>query len=183
MRGEETRKKASVAKTIIKVASIIVTFILGFSIAIWGMQGTNKSTNNENRTEQTSTDKKAKKQSSTTKKGQDTNISVTIQSPDTSKGKKAESEQKPDTRKQDAGEMDEYYRKYHLNPQPEDDPMISDDDPNWEGSHYSDEEANEKEPRREIEYNGDDDEMNSESTYSISTETTDTIETKHGNNE
>lgn len=164
MRSEE--KKKARGKKVITTIIIIITFIAGFAIGILGMQGPNKSTNNENRTEQTSTHKKAKKQSSATKKEQDTNISVTIQSPDTSKGKKAESEQKPDTRKQDAGEMDAYYKENHLNPQPEE------DDSNWAGSHYSEEDPNENSESHSKYHVVEGDEMDSQSTYSISTPVT-----------
>lgn len=136
----------------LKVLKIIIilaiTFLAGIVVTFCQKQSKPVVTD-ENRTTQITSSKPKKHKKAETKKenGKDTKVSITINTP-------ADETNSKDKKTVDNNGLTpaeaEYYKKYHLNPQPENEPLLDDD--HYMGEFYSDD--SESQP----EYNTDNDE-------------------------
>lgn len=139
------RRKALKALKIIIILAI--TFLAGIIVTFCQKQSKPVVTD-ENRTTKTTSSKPKKHKKAEVKKenGKDTKVSVTINEPVDETNSK---DKKPVDDNGLTPEEAEYYKKYHLNPQPENDQLLDDD--HYMGEFYSDD--SESEP----EYNVDND--------------------------
>lgn len=138
-------KRANGLKLLRVIIILAITFLLGIIVTFCQKQS-NPVVKDENVTTQTTSSKPKKHKKAEVKKenGKETKVSVTINTPTdetNSKDKKT-----VDDNGLTPAEA-EYYKKYHLNPQPEKDPLLDDD--HYMGEFYSDD--------SEPEYNTDND--------------------------
>ena len=146
-RSKHMAKRANGLKLLRVIIILAITFLLGIIVTFCQKQS-NPVVKDENVTTQTTSDKPKKHKKAEVKKenGKETKVSVTINTPDD------ETNSKDKKTVDDNGltpAESEYYKKYHLNPQPEKDPLLDDD--HYMGEFYSDD--SESEP----EYNTDND--------------------------
>lgn len=148
MRRSKHMAKKAKGLNILKIIIILaITFLAGIIVTFCQKQSKPVVTD-ENRTTQTTSSKPKTHKKAETKKenGKDTKVSVAINAPadeTNSQDKKAVNENGLTPAEE------EYYKKYHLNPQPENDPLLGDD--HYMGEFYTDD--SESEP----EYNTDND--------------------------
>lgn len=140
-------KRANGLKLLRVIIILAITFLLGIIVTFCQKQS-NPVVKDENVTTQTTSSKPKKHKKAEVKKenGKETKVSVTINTP------AVETNSKDKKTVDDNGLMPaeaEYYKKYHLNPQPEKDPLLDAD--HYMGEFYSDD--SESEP----EYNADND--------------------------
>lgn len=134
-RSKHMAKRAKGLKILQIVIILAITFLSGIIVTFCQKQS-NPVVKDENRTMQTTSSKpkKHKKAEPKKEKSQDTKVSVTINTPadeNNSKDKKVVDENGLTPAEA------EYYKKHHLNPQPEND--------HYRGEFYSDDEPEEKE--------------------------------------
>ena len=146
-RSKHMAKRANGLKLLRVIIILAITFLLGIIVTFCQKQS-NPVVKDENVTTQTTSSKPKKHKKAEVKKenGKETKVSVTINTltdETNSKDKKT-----VDDNGLTPAEA-EYYKKYHLNPQPEKDPLLDDD--HYMGEFYSDD--SESEP----EYNTDND--------------------------
>ena len=138
-RSKHTAKRAKGLKILKIIIILAITFLAGIIVTFCQKQS-NPVVKDENVTTQTSSKPKKHKKADTKKeKGKDTKVSVTINTPadeTNSKDKKT-----VDENGLTPGEA-EYYKKHHLNPQPENDPADND---HYMGEFYSDDSEEEQE--------------------------------------
>jgi hypothetical protein len=126
-------KRAKGLKILKIVIILAITFLAGIIITFCQKQS-NPVVKDENVTTQTnSKPKKHKKSDAKKDKGKDTKVSVTISTP--SDEKRGEYKKAVDENGLRSAEA-EYYKKQHLNPQPETDPLLDND--HYMGEFYSD---------------------------------------------
>lgn len=132
-RSKHMAKRAKGLKILKIIIILAITFLAGIIVTFCQKQS-NPVVKDENVTTQTSSKPKKHKKADTKKeKGKDTKVSVTINTPadkNSSKDKKAVDENGLTSAEE------EYYKKQHLNPQPETDPSIDND--HYMGEFYSD---------------------------------------------
>lgn len=133
-------KKAKGLKILKIIIILAITFLAGILVTFYQKQSKPVVTD-ENRTTQTTSSKSKKHKKADTKKetGKDTKVSVTINTPtdkNSSKDKKSVDENGLTPAEA------EYYKKHHLNPQPENDPADND---HYMGEFYSDDSEEEPE--------------------------------------
>lgn len=144
-RSKHMAKRANGLKLLRVIIILAITFLLGIIVTFCQKQS-DPVVKDENVTTQTTSSKPKKHKKAEVKKenGKETKVSVTINTPTdetNSKDKKT-----VDDNGLTPAEA-EYYKKYHLNPQPEKDPLLDDD--HYMGEFYSDD--------SEPEYNTDND--------------------------
>ena len=149
-KSKHMAKRANGLKLLRVIIILAITFLLGIIVTFCQKQS-NPVVKDENVTTQTTSSKPKKHKKAEVKKenGKETKVSVTINTPTNetnSKDKKT-----VDDNGLTPAEA-EYYKKYHLNPQPEKDPLLDGD--HDMGEFYSDD--SESEP----EYNTDNDNEN-----------------------
>lgn len=134
MRRSKHMAKRAKGLKILKIIIILAITFLGGIIVTFCQKQSNPVVKDENVTTQTiSKPKKHKKADTKKEKGKDTKVSVTINTPadkTSSKDKKAVDENGL------TSADEEYYKKQHLNPQPETDPLLDND--HYMGEFYSD---------------------------------------------
>ena len=146
-RSKHMAKRANGLKLLRVIIILAITFLLGIIVTFCQKQS-NPVVKDENVTTQTTSSKPKKHKKAEVKKenGKETKVSVTINTP-------ADETNSKDKKTFDDNGLTpaeaEYYKKYHLNPQPEKDPLLDDD--HYMGEFYSDD--SESEP----EYNADND--------------------------
>lgn len=132
-RSKHMAKRAKGLKILKIIIILAITFLAGIIVTFCQKQS-NPVVKDENVTTQTSSKPKKHKKADTKKeKGKDTKVSVTINTPadkTSSKDKKAVDENGLTSAEE------EYYKKQHLNPQPETDPLLDND--HYMGEFYSD---------------------------------------------
>ena len=132
-RSKHMAKRAKGLKILKIIIILAITFLAGIIVTFCQKQS-NPVVKDENVTTQTSSKPKKHKKADTKKeKGKDTKVSVTINTPadkTSSKDKKAVDENGLTSAEA------EYYKKQHLNPQPETDPLLDND--HYMGEFYSD---------------------------------------------
>lgn len=132
-RSKHMAKRAKGLKILKIIIILAITFLAGIIVTFCQKQS-NPVVKDENVTTQTSSKPKKHKKADTKKeKGKDTKVSVTINTPadkTSSKDKKAIDENGLTSAEA------EYYKKQHLNPQPETDPLLDND--HYMGEFYSD---------------------------------------------
>lgn len=132
-RSKHMAKRAKGLKILKIVIILAITFLAGIIITFCQKQS-NPVVKDENVTTQTSSKPKKHKKSDAKKdKGKDTKVSVTISTP--SDEKRGEYKKAVDENGLTSAEA-EYYKKQHLNPQPETDPLLDND--HYMGEFYSD---------------------------------------------
>lgn len=127
-------KKAKGLKILKIIIILAITFLAGIIVTFCQKQS-KPVIKDENVTTQTTSSKAKKHQKAATKKetGKDTKVSVTINTPaDETNGKDKKTVDENELTPAEA----EYYKKHHLNPQPENDPLDND---HYMGEFYSDE--------------------------------------------
>ena len=134
-------KRAKGLKILKIIIILAITFLAGIIVTFCQKQSKPVVTD-ENRPTQTTSSKAKKHQKAATKKetGKDTKVSVTIKTPTeetNSKDKKAVDENGLTSAEA------EYYKKHHLNPQPETEPLLNND--HYMGEFYSDDSEEEPE--------------------------------------
>lgn len=127
-------KRANGLKLLRVIIILAITFLLGIIVTFCQKQS-NPVIKDENVTTQTTSSKPKKHKKAEVKKenGKETKVSVTINTP-------ADETNSKDKKTVDDNGLTpaeaEYYKKYHLNPQPEKDPLLDDD--HYMGEFYSD---------------------------------------------
>lgn len=139
-RSKHTAKRAKGLKILKIIIILAITFLAGIIVTFCQKQSKPVVTDENRVTQSTiSKTKKHKKADTKKEKGKDTKVSVTINTPadeTNSKDKKT-----VDENGLTPGEA-EYYKKHHLNPQPENDPADND---HYMGEFYSDDSEEERE--------------------------------------
>ena len=140
-RSKHMAKRANGLKLLRVIIILAITFLLGIIVTFCQKQS-NPVVKDENVTTQTTSSKPKKHKKAEVKKenGKETKVSVTINTltdETNSKDKKT-----VDDNGLTPAEA-EYYKKYHLNPQPEKDPLLDDD--HYMGEFYSDDSESEPE--------------------------------------
>ena len=132
-RSKHMTKRATGLKILKIIIILAITFLAGIILTFCQKQSKPVVTD-ENRTIQTTSSKAKKHQKAATKKetGKDTKVSVTINTPaDETNGKDKKTVDENGLTPAEA----EYYKKHHLNPQPENEPLDND---HYMGEFYSD---------------------------------------------
>lgn len=133
-RSKHMAKRAKGLKILKIVIILAITFLAGIIVTFCQKQS-NPVVKDENVTTQTTSSKpkSIKKQIRKKEKGKDTKVSVTINTPaDETNGKDKKTVDENGLTSVEA----EYYKKQHLNPQPETDPLLDND--HYMGEFYSD---------------------------------------------
>lgn len=139
-RSKHMAKRANGLKSLKIIIILAITFLAGIVVTFCQKQSKPVVTD-ENRTTQTTSSKPKRHKKADDKKenGKETKVSVTINTPtDESNGKDKKTVDENGLTPAKA----EYYKKHHLNPQPENDPLDND---HYMGEFYSDDEPEENE--------------------------------------
>ena len=140
-KSKHMAKRANGLKLLRVIIILAITFLLGIIVTFCQKQS-NPVVKDENVTTQTTSSKPKKHKKAEVKKesGKETKVSVTINTPvDETNSKDKKTVDDKDLTPAEA----EYYKKYHLNPQPEKDPLLDDD--HYMGEFYSDDSESEPE--------------------------------------